>query len=50
MDVSQVDTEEALVDFQNVEVDISGEADGALLRQIDHGKEDKVLVSIRYVF
>ncbi|OSX59774.1 hypothetical protein POSPLADRAFT_1048250 [Postia placenta MAD-698-R-SB12] len=46
MDVSRVDPEEALVDFQTVEPgDISGEIDESALA--DYGKEDKVLVSIR---
>ncbi|TFY63510.1 hypothetical protein EVJ58_g3221 [Rhodofomes roseus] len=46
MDVSRIDPEEALVDFQTVEPgDISGELDEAALA--DYGKEDKVLVSIR---
>ncbi|KZT73855.1 kinesin-domain-containing protein [Daedalea quercina L-15889] len=46
MDVSRVDPEEALVDYQTVEPgDISGELDEAALA--DYGKEDKVLVSIR---
>jgi centromeric protein E len=50
MDVSRVDPEEVLVDFQTVEVgDISGEVDDAWLKStvLDHGKEDKVMVSIR---
>ncbi|KAG5640776.1 hypothetical protein DXG03_007236 [Asterophora parasitica] len=50
MDVSNVDPEEVLVDFQSVEPgDISGELDEAWLRAAtqDHGKEDKVMVSIR---
>lgn len=47
MDVSRVDPEEALVDYQNVEAgDISGEIDESMLK--DCGNEDKVLVSIRY--
>ncbi|TCD70868.1 Kinesin-like protein kip2 [Steccherinum ochraceum] len=46
MDVSRIDPEEALVDFENVEAaDISGEIDESMLK--DYGGEDKVLVSIR---
>ncbi|CAL1712669.1 unnamed protein product [Somion occarium] len=46
MDVSRIDPEEALVDFETVEPgDISGEIDESLLK--DYGAEDKVLVSIR---
>ncbi|KAF9458828.1 kinesin-domain-containing protein [Collybia nuda] len=50
MDVSNVDPEEVLVDFETVEPgDVSGEVDEAWLRAaaLDHGKEDKVMVSIR---
>jgi centromeric protein E len=50
MDVSNVDPEEVLVDYQTVEPgDVSGEMDEAWLRaaESDHGKEDKVMVSIR---
>ena len=48
MDVSRVDPEEAVVDFQTLEDgDLSAEIDEAALA--DHGKEDKVLVSIRCV-
>ncbi|KAH9851824.1 kinesin-domain-containing protein [Lenzites betulinus] len=47
MDVSRIDPEEALVDFETVDPgDISGEIDASLLAA-DYGKEDKVLVSIR---
>ncbi|RDB19175.1 Kinesin-like protein KIN-7L, partial [Hypsizygus marmoreus] len=49
MDVSNVDPEEVLVDYQTPTVepgDISGEVDEAWLRG-DHGQEDKVMVSIR---
>lgn len=48
MDVSRVDPEEALVDFETVTEagDISADIDEELLRA-DYGKEDKVLVSIR---
>lgn len=46
MDVSRVDPEEVLVDYQTLEPgDVSGEVDEAWLK--DHGAEDKVLVSIR---
>lgn len=46
MDVSRVDPEEALVDFETVEAgDLSLDLDEELLK--DHGREDKVLVSIR---
>jgi centromeric protein E len=49
MDVSRVDPEEVLVDYQTVEPgDVSGELDETVFRGIDHGKEDKVMVSIRY--
>jgi centromeric protein E len=49
MDVSRVDPEEVLVDYQKVEPgDVSGEIDETVLRGVDHGKEDKVMVSIRY--
>lgn len=51
MDVSRVDPEEALVDFQTLEPgDISGDIDESLLPTPEYGKEDKVLVSIRYHF
>ena len=46
MDVSNVDPEEVLVDFENVEADVSVEIDEAMLRS-EYGKEDRVLVSIR---
>ncbi|RDB19180.1 Kinesin-like protein KIN-7N [Hypsizygus marmoreus] len=49
MDVSNVDPEEVLVDYQTPTVepgDISGEVDEAWLRG-GYGKEDKVMVSIR---
>ncbi|KAL4073263.1 P-loop containing nucleoside triphosphate hydrolase protein [Scleroderma yunnanense] len=46
MDVSRVDPEEVLVDYQTVEPgDISGDFDESQMP--DYGKEDKVLVSIR---
>ncbi|KAH8104743.1 kinesin-domain-containing protein [Cristinia sonorae] len=46
MDVSRIDPEEALVDYQNVEAgDISGDIDESMLK--DYGSDDKVLVSIR---
>ncbi|KAH0579094.1 Kinesin-related protein 11 [Termitomyces sp. J132] len=50
MDVSNVDPEEVLVDSATVEPgDLSGEIDEAWLQAAtrDHGKEDKVMVSIR---
>ncbi|KAG6873718.1 hypothetical protein C0995_012182 [Termitomyces sp. Mi166 len=50
MDVSNVDPEEVLVDSATVEPgDISGEMDEAWLQVVtqDHGKEDKVMVSVR---
>ena len=50
MDVSRVDPEEVLVDAQNVEAgDVSGDIDEVWLTGKDHGNEDKVLVSVRYV-
>ncbi|EGO19218.1 hypothetical protein SERLADRAFT_453721 [Serpula lacrymans var. lacrymans S7.9] len=46
MDVSRVDPEEVLIDYQTVEPgDVSGEVDESLLN--DYGREDKVLVSVR---
>ncbi|KAJ3485246.1 hypothetical protein NLI96_g5073 [Meripilus lineatus] len=46
MDVSRIDPEEVLVDFQNIEAgDISAEIDEAMLK--DAVSDDKVLVSIR---
>jgi hypothetical protein len=51
MDVSNVDPESVLVDFENVEPgDVSGEIDEAWLKTSlrDHGSEDKVMVSVRY--
>lgn len=45
--MSRVDPEEVLVDAENVDVDLSVELDEAFLKDLDHGKEDKVLVSIR---
>ncbi|KAG6853094.1 hypothetical protein C0991_006927 [Blastosporella zonata] len=50
MDVSNIDPEDVLVDFETLEPgDISGEIDEAWLRaaSLEHGKEDKVMVSIR---
>jgi len=48
MDVSRVDPEEALVDFQTIEPgDISADIDESQLSIPDYGKEDKVLVSVR---
>ena len=50
MDVSCVDLEEVLVGAQNVEAaDVLADIDEAWLTGTDHGKEDKVLVSIRHV-
>ena len=48
MDVSRVDPEQALVDYQTVDVDLSGDVDESLLDFREYGKEDKVLVSVRY--
>ncbi|KAG7445566.1 kinesin-domain-containing protein [Guyanagaster necrorhizus] len=52
MDVSNVDPEAVLVDSETVEADVSAEMDEAWLRTMsaDHGKRDKVMVSIRRVF
>ncbi|KAF9483551.1 kinesin-domain-containing protein [Pholiota conissans] len=50
MDVSNVDPEQVLVDSQTVEAgDVSGDIDEAWLKSLkqDHGREDKVMVSIR---
>jgi centromeric protein E len=49
MDVSRVDPEEVLVDWETVEpADISGEVDENFLTRNSNGnKDDKVLVSIR---
>jgi len=49
MDVSRVDPEEVLVDWETVEpADISGEVDDNFLRATEKAnKDDKVLVSIR---
>lgn len=48
MDVSRIDPEEALVDFETVEAgDISLDLDDIAQ---DYGHEDKVLVSIRWVY
>ncbi|KZT43759.1 kinesin-domain-containing protein [Sistotremastrum suecicum HHB10207 ss-3] len=41
------DPEEGLVDFQNVDVDLSGEFDEDTIPVANYGSEDKVLVSIR---
>lgn len=52
MDVSVVDLESVLVDFETVEAgDVSGEIDEAWVKAtlLDHGSEDKVMVSVRYV-
>lgn len=46
MDVSRVDPEEVLVDFETVEPgDVSAEIDESFLKET--GRDDKVLVSIR---
>lgn len=51
MDVSRVDPEEVLVDFETLEPgDVSGDIDESQLPTPEYGKEDKVLVSIRYPF
>jgi centromeric protein E len=50
MDVSNVDPEQVLVDYQTIEeAEISGEIDEAWLQaaMLDHGTQDKVMVSIR---
>ncbi|KAL4263015.1 Kinesin-like protein [Pleurotus pulmonarius] len=55
MDVTRVDPEEVLVDYQTIEndlADMSAEIDEAwiresLLSESSHGKEDKVMVSVR---
>jgi hypothetical protein len=50
MDISLVDPEEVLVDAQNVEAsDVSCNIDEVWLMGKDHGSEDKVLVSVKYV-
>lgn len=51
MDVSRVDPEEVLVDFETLEPgDVSGDIDESQLPIPEYGKEDKVLVSIRCAF
>lgn len=50
MDVSRVDPEQVLVDSENVEVDLSVEIDERELRTLEYGKEDKVLVSVRFAY
>lgn len=50
MDVSNIDPEQVLIDAQKVEEgDVSADIDEAWLRSIkhNHGKDDKVMVSIR---
>lgn len=48
MDVSRIDPEEALVDFQTVEAgDVSADIDEGAIPGPNYGKDDKVLVSIR---
>jgi centromeric protein E len=51
MDIRSIDPEEALVDFQTVDMgDISVDVDESFVDDIsEHGSKDKVLVSIRYV-
>lgn len=49
MDVSRIDPEEALVDFETVDAgDISVEIVEDMLKDYNYGGEDKVLVSIRF--
>lgn len=48
MDISKVEPEEALVDFETVDDgDISAEITEDMISPNDYGQEDKVLVSIR---
>lgn len=47
MDVSRIDPEQALVDAENVDVDLSFELDERELRSLQYGQEDKVHVSVR---
>ncbi|THH07214.1 hypothetical protein EW145_g3540 [Phellinidium pouzarii] len=47
MDVSRIDPEQALVDAETVDVDLSLELDERELRSLQYGKEDKVHVSVR---
>ena len=52
MDVSRVDPEDVLVDFQTLDAaDLSGDLDEAWLKGVDlsHGSRDKVMVSVRSV-
>lgn len=49
MDVSRIDPEQALVDAENVEIDLSAEMDEREVRSLLYGQEDKVHVSVRYV-
>jgi centromeric protein E len=50
MDMSRVDPEEALVDYETLEAgDVSADIDEGELPIPEYGKEDKVLVSIRCV-
>jgi centromeric protein E len=47
-DVSRVDPEENIVDYQSVEVgDISVDLDESIFPNLDYGAKDKVLVSVR---
>lgn len=50
MDVSRIDPETALVDAENVDAgELSVDIDEHELAALAQGKEDKVLVSVRYV-
>lgn len=49
MDVSRIDPEQALVDAENVDIDLSFELDDKELHSIRPGQEDKVHVSVRCV-
>lgn len=50
MDVSRIDPEQALIDAENVEVDLSAELDEREVRSLLYGHEDKVHVSVRWGF
>lgn len=50
MDVSRIDPEQALVDAENVDVDLSFELDERELRSLQYGQEDKVHVTVRCVW
>jgi len=52
MDVSRIDPEDVLLDYSNLESgdgDISADLDESILNDLDHGKQDKVMVSVRCV-